>query len=78
MFEQDAPAQGHYLSLVEVCRTAVRGIRASKAADSYHGVSSDLGPTTMSQLMIGKGDWAVDVNKCAKESHGLMNNFTEP
>ena len=34
VFEQDAPGQGHYLSLGEVCRTGVRVIRASEAADS--------------------------------------------
>ena len=34
LFEQDAPDQGHYLSLGEVCRTAVRSIRVSEAADS--------------------------------------------
>ena len=57
MFEQDVPGQGHYLSMAEVCRTAVRGIRAS--------VSADLGPTTMSQPVLGKGDWGVDVIYCA-------------
>ena len=31
------PAQAHYLALQEVCRTAVRGIRASEAIHDYRG-----------------------------------------
>ena len=62
LFEQDAPGQGHYLSLVEVRHTPLRGSGTSKAVDSYHGVSADLDLTTMTQPIHGKGDWGVDVD----------------
>ena len=55
MFERDAPGQGHYLSQGDVCRTAVCGIRASKAADGYYGVSADLDQQQCLSQCLGKG-----------------------